>query len=85
MIEVGRVCLKIAGRDAGKRCVVVDLPEKNYAVIEGQTRRRKCNIIHLEPLKEKIKISKGASHEEVAKELKKIGIEVEEKKKKSGE
>lgn len=67
--------------EAYERCVIVELPEKNYAIIEGQTRRRKCNIMHLEPLNEKIKINKGASHEEVAKELKKIGIEVEEKRK----
>lgn len=79
MIEVGRVCLKIAGRDAGKKCVVVDLPSKNYALIDGQTRRRKCNIIHLEPLKEKLEIKKGAPHEEVVKELKKLGIETSEK------
>ena len=82
MIEIGRLCLKIAGRDAGKRCVVVDIPKKNFALIDGQTRRKKCNIIHLEPLKEKLKITKGASHEEIVKEFKKLGIEVKEKKKK---
>ncbi|NTV24431.1 MAG: hypothetical protein HGA85_08785, partial [Nanoarchaeota archaeon] len=44
-----------------------------------QTRRKKCNIIHLEPLDKVLKIKKGASHEEVREALKHEGIEVLEK------
>ena len=79
MIEIGRVCVKIAGRDAGKRCVVVDNIDTNFVLIDGETRRRKCNISHLEPLTQMVKISKGAAHEAVAKEL---GIKARSSKKK---
>ncbi len=76
MIEVGRLCLKTAGRDAGGKCVVVDILDGNFVLIDGETRRRKCNILHLEPLGEVLKIKKGASHEDVAEALKEKGIEV---------
>ena len=80
MFDVGRICVKLAGRDANKVCLVVDVLDENYVMIDGQTRRRKCNIIHLEPLEQKIKISKKASHDVVVKELKKAGIAVSEEK-----
>jgi large subunit ribosomal protein L14e len=82
MFEVGRLCVKIAGRDAGKKCVVVDILEKNYVLIDGLTRRRKCNIAHLEPLKETIDIKKKACPEDVIKAFKKLGIEIKPKKSK---
>jgi large subunit ribosomal protein L14e len=75
MIEIGRLCVKIAGRDAGKKCVVVDIVNDTYVLIDGETRRRKCNIMHLEPLDQKIEIKKGASHGEVSSILKELGIE----------
>ncbi len=77
MIEIGRVCVKIAGRDAGKHCVVVEILQKNLVLVDGGTRRRKCNIAHLEPLDKKIDVKKGASHEEVISALKKAGIKIE--------
>ncbi len=76
MIEVGRLCLKLAGRDSGKKCVIVEILDKNFVKIDGQTRRRKCNVLHIEPLKEVIKIKKGASHDEIKSEFKKLGIEI---------
>ena len=80
MIELGRLCMKIAGRDAGRRCLVIEVIDDNYVMIDGATRRRKCNIAHLEPLAEKVKISKGASHEAVKKELEKLSIKTRETK-----
>ena len=77
MFEIGRLCLKIAGRDAGLKCIVVDKIDDNYVLIDGQTRRRKCNVKHLEPLDKVLKVKKGLSHEDVLKELKKENIEVE--------
>ncbi len=82
MIEVGRLCIKIAGRDAGKKCVIVDVLDKNTVMIDGETRRRKCNIKHLEPLKDTIKIKKKASHADVVSEFKKLSIEIKPKKSK---
>lgn len=66
MIEPGRVCVKLAGRDAGKKCVVVDV-KGDRVLIDGATRRRHCNARHLLPLNETVELKKGASHDEVAK------------------
>jgi len=74
MIEIGRVCLKIAGRDGGKKAVVVDILDNNYVVIAGETRKRKCNVNHLEFLNKTVKIKKGASDAELEKALKSEGI-----------
>jgi large subunit ribosomal protein L14e len=73
--EVGRICVKTAGRDTGKRCVVVDLMDKNFALVTGPksvtgVRRRRVNVNHLKPLEEKLTIEKGASDEQVAAILK---------------
>lgn len=72
MFDVGRLCIKIAGREAGKYCVVVKKLEDNFVLVTGprsvtQVKRRKCNILHLEPLKESLKIKADASDEEVIK------------------
>ena len=80
MIEIGRVCIKIAGREAGKKCAVVDVIDDNYVLIDGDVRRKRCNVKHLEPLEEVIKIEKNASHDTIVSELKKLGVDVKEKK-----
>ena len=74
MFEVGRLCVKLAGRDAGKKCVVIEVLEKNYVLVDGETRRRKCNIMHLEPLNQVIDITDKASHETVISEFEKIDL-----------
>jgi len=79
-LEIGRVCMKLAGRDAGQIGVIVDVLEGNIVVIDGQVRRRKCNILHLEPTGKKVTIEKGASHNHVVAALKHLGIEVVERK-----
>jgi len=78
-IEVGRLCVKLAGRDAGKECVIVDTLDKSFVLIDGNTRRKKANVAHLELLPQKADIKKGASHEEVVKALQELGITVEAK------
>jgi len=80
MFDIGRVCMKIAGRDAGMKCIVVDVIDEHYVMIDGQTRRRKCNIKHLEPLAQIVQITKNAPAPEVVRALKEMGIGVEEKK-----
>ena len=76
MYEIGRLCVKLAGRDSRKKCVIVDNLDNGFVLVDGQTRRRKCNLIHLEPLDKILKIKKGASHTEVVKALKAEKIEV---------
>ena len=64
-MEIGRVCLKIAGREAGKKCVVVDTDGPMLVVCGPGVRRRRCNLTHLEPMPQVFSISKGASDKEV--------------------
>jgi large subunit ribosomal protein L14e len=80
MFEIGRICVKLAGRDAGMKCVIIDILDHNTALIDGQTRRRKCNLRHLEPLNESVEIKKNASFSEITKALGEIGIELPERK-----
>jgi large subunit ribosomal protein L14e len=78
-IEVGRICVKVRGREAGKKCVIVDIIDKNFVLVTGPknvtgVKRRRANINHLEPLAEKIEIKRGASDEEVVEALKAKGL-----------
>ena len=50
IFEVGRLCVKLAGRDSGKKCVVVEKVDQQYVLVDGATRRKKVNIRHFEPL-----------------------------------
>ncbi len=73
-IEVGRICVKTFGREAGRKCVIVDLIDKNFVLITGpnevtRIKRRRANMNHIEPTEGKINIERGASDEEVAKAL----------------
>ena len=77
--------MKVAGRDAGKLCVIVDLIDESHFLISGETRRRKCNVKHLEPLDKVVKIKKGSSDAVLKKDFEKLGFVVwNNKSKKSG-
>ena len=65
-IEVGRLCVKTRGREAGRKCVIVEIIDDNFVVITGPrdvsgVKRRRANINHIEVLPEKIDIEPGAS------------------------
>jgi len=75
-IEVGRICLKTAGRETGKRCVIVDIIDKNYVLITGPksltgVKRRRTNVDHVQPTEEKIDLKRDAADEDVLKALEK--------------
>ncbi len=75
-LEIGRMCLKTAGREAGSYCVVVGDVDKDHVMITGprvvtRVRRRKCNVRHLEPVPVKLDIKKDASDAEVIKTMEK--------------
>lgn len=77
-IEVGRICVKLTGREAGRKCVLVDVIDKNFILITGPknvtgVKRRRSNVDHVEPLRDRIKIKRGASDEEVVKALESSG------------
>jgi large subunit ribosomal protein L14e len=73
-IEVGRICVKQAGRENGKKCVVIDVMDKSFVLVTGPkkvtgVKRRRVNINHVMPLQDKIEVKRGASDEEVAQVL----------------
>lgn len=77
-IEIGRVCVKLSGREAGRRCVIVDVMDKSFVLITGPkkvtgVKRRRVNINHVEPLEDKFEVKRGASDEEVEEALKAAG------------
>ncbi len=69
LIEIGRVCIKKSGRDAGDKAIITKILENGFVEIITETRNheRKCNTSHLEFLNEKIDIKDNEA-------LKKIGI-----------
>jgi large subunit ribosomal protein L14e len=65
MLELGRIVLKIAGREAGKYAVIVEGVKDNFVLITGPKsitgiKRRKCNIDHIEPTEHKFDIDAKA-------------------------
>jgi len=73
-IEVGRICVKLTGRETGMKCVVVDVIDKNFALVTGPkgvtgVRRRRTNVDHLEPTSEVVELKKDATDDEVEKAL----------------
>jgi len=77
--EIGRIAVKVSGREAGKKCVIVDVIDKNFVLVTGPkqltgVRRRRANVAHLAFTPHKIEIQKGASDEEVMKALEKANL-----------
>ena len=71
-IQVGRVCVKLNGRETGRKCVIVDVIDKNFVLVTGPpkitgVRRRRTNVKHIEPTEESLDVKKGATDEDVAK------------------
>lgn len=85
MIEVGRLCVKLAGRDAGKKCVIVEVVDDKFVMVDGETRRRKCNVKHIEPLDETLDIKKGATRADVVAAFKNLGVDLRDTKPKKAE
>jgi large subunit ribosomal protein L14e len=73
-VEVGRICVKMAGRETGKKCVVVDLLDKSFVMVTGPqkltgVKRKRANINHLLALQDKLDVKRGASDEEATSTL----------------
>lgn len=78
-LEVGRLCIKTAGREAGRYCVVLKTIDSNFVMITGPraltgVKKRKCNIEHLEPTQYLLKIKEDASDKEVIEAYDKMGL-----------
>ena len=77
-VEVGRICVKLSGREAGRKCVVVDVIDKNFVLVTGPfkvsgVKRRRVNISHIEPTEFKVDVKKGDDDEKVTEALTKAG------------
>jgi large subunit ribosomal protein L14e len=74
--DIGRVCVKTMGREAGNYCVIVDIIDKNYVIIDGlKVRRRRANFNHVEPTADIVDIKKGADHQTVETAIKKAKLD----------
>ena len=77
-VEVGRICVKTAGRLAGKKCVIVDVMDKSFVLVTGPAavtglKRKRANVNHIMPLQDKLDLRRGASDEEVTSTLEAAG------------
>ncbi|MEM4535607.1 MAG: 50S ribosomal protein L14e, partial [Desulfurococcaceae archaeon] len=48
-IEIGRICVKVTGREAGRKCIIVDIIDENFVLVTGPkslsgVKRRRANI-----------------------------------------
>jgi large subunit ribosomal protein L14e len=78
VIEIGRICVKTAGREVGRKCVIVELIDPNTVIITGPkelngVKRRRASIRHIEPTTENIKIDRKATDEAVLQALEAAG------------
>ncbi|MFX1518938.1 MAG: 50S ribosomal protein L14e [Promethearchaeota archaeon] len=69
-IEIGRICVKTAGREVGRKCVIIDIIDPNTVQITGPkelngVKRRRVSIRHIEPTTESIKIKRNADDEAI--------------------
>ena len=77
--EIGRVCMKIAGRETGKYCVVLKKVNDAFVEVTGPrmltgVKRRRANVDHLEPLPFTVEIKEGSQDDEVLQALEKAGL-----------
>jgi len=69
-MEIGQVCIKTRGREAGARVVVLSRAKEGKVLVDGpKAKRRQCNIMHLFPTNDKVKVKEEAPHAEVVKVL----------------
>ena len=78
-LEVGKVCMKTAGREAGRYCVVLKKLDNTFVLVTGPklltgVKRRRCNIEHLEPTSFSVKIVAEATENAVIKAYDEAGL-----------
>lgn len=83
-LEVGRVCMKIAGREAGRYCVIIkpagkSKEDKSFVLVTGPRlltgiKRRRANTDHLQPTDYKLEVKEDAPDEEVVEAFEKAGL-----------
>lgn len=84
VLELGRVCMKIAGREAGRYAVVIkpagkNKEEKSFVFVTGPklltgVKRRRSNIEHLQATEYKLEVAEDAADEQVIAAYEKAGL-----------
>ncbi|MEI7961282.1 MAG: 50S ribosomal protein L14e [archaeon] len=70
-MEVGTVCIKTKGRDAGGIAVVLSKASAGRVLIDGpKVKRKNINVLHLFPIGKTVKVKEEESHEKVISALK---------------
>jgi len=86
--DIGSICVKKFGKDAGKKCVIVNFIDKSFVLITGPKTlsgigRRRVNLKHIELTGDEVKIASGANDENVLEAIKAAGktkeMEIKEK------
>ena len=78
-LNVGTVCMKIAGREGGQICTVIKTVDKTFVIITGPKlvtgiKRRRCNIEHLESTGMMLDIKEDAADEDIIEAYKKANV-----------
>ena len=78
-LNVGTVCMKVAGKEGGSVCTVIKPFDKTFVMVTGPKlvtgiKRRRCNIEHLEPTEIKLDIKEDATDEEIIEAYKKANV-----------
>lgn len=73
-IDIGRICIKTVGREAGKKCIIVDIADKNFVLITGPkelngVKRRRVNVNHIQITERKVDVKRGESDQDLVKTL----------------
>jgi len=74
MIETGRVCIKTAGNETGKYCVILEQIDDTFVMIGGEVKKARCNIKHLELLPLTANVKKSDSNETIIDAL--VGLNI---------
>ncbi|MBI4894502.1 MAG: 50S ribosomal protein L14e [Candidatus Aenigmarchaeota archaeon] len=78
-LQVGRVCMKVAGRESGGYCVFLKSEGPSFGLVTGPkiltgVKRRKSNVSHLEPTQYMVDVSENSTDEQVIAALDKAGL-----------
>jgi|TARA_B100001971_G_C18243476_1_gene572542 large subunit ribosomal protein L14e len=74
-LNIGRICIKSVGKEAGMKCVIVSIMDDHFALVDSTfVRRRRCNLKHLIPTNDSIDLKDGASTKDVEKALIKADV-----------
>lgn len=78
MLDVGRVCVKLAGREVGRKCVILERVDKNFVLVASPgVKTRRCNVRHLESTDLVLEIQ-GTGEEAVKAALEKAKVSLED-------